>query len=267
MYQCWTLVVIVIMLVPYGRTAVANLPPTSSETKIENYDILDKAHDHERDSLALLSTDMPADVQLGCKELRAKRYISDGFCTSLKAIKEVVCAGHCMPIKEQDIPWWAEFTKYWAIPKYKEWRCVDAVVKLKKVQLMCKNGETRSYKIKIVKSCRCKSYEREPNRTEIHKPTRPELDVEREKKRLERIERKRLKREKRLEKEKERRNKRNLRKSSRETRKHRHSGDKERRHRRRRHKNDKNEPTSTKVDETSDTRHTISQTNNESPTV
>jgi len=76
-----------------------------------------------------------------------------------------VCAGQCMPIKEQNLPWWAEFTKYWAKPKYTEWRCVEAVTKLKKVQLMCENGETRTYKIKIVKSCRCKSYEREPNRT------------------------------------------------------------------------------------------------------
>jgi len=108
-------------------------------------------------------------VQLGCKELRAKRFISDGFCTSIKAIKEVVCTGHCMPIKEQNLPWWAEFTKYWAKPKFKEWRCVEAVIKLKKVQLMCENGETRTYRIKIVKSCRCKSYEREPNRTDLLK--------------------------------------------------------------------------------------------------
>jgi len=109
-------------------------------------------------------------MQLGCKELRAKRFISDGFCTSIKPIKEVVCAGQCMPIKEQNLPWWAEFTKYWAKPKHKEWRCVENITKLKKVQLMCQDGTSRHYKIKIVKSCRCKSYEREPNETGI-KPT------------------------------------------------------------------------------------------------
>lgn len=209
------------------------------------------------------------DVQLGCKELRAKRFISDGFCTSLKAIKEVVCAGQCMPIKEQNLPWWAEFTKYWAKPKFKEWRCVDAVTKLKKVQLMCRNGETRTYKIKIVKSCRCKSYEREPNRTE-RRTAKPVIDVEKERKRLEKLERqerKRLKREKRLEREREKRAKRQLRKSSRESRKHRHSGDRDRRHERRRHKNNNKSPA--EVDTVSDTRHRISQTftNNDSPTV
>lgn len=144
------------------------------------------------------------DVQLGCKELRAKRFISDGFCTSLKAIKEAVCAGHCMPIKEQNMPWWAEFTKYWAKPKFKEWRCVEAVTKLKKVQLQCENGETRIYKIKIVKSCRCKSYEREPNRTEVkgnrgkRQNNKDKDRKDREKKRREREERKKLKREQRL---------------------------------------------------------------------
>lgn len=111
-------------------------------------------------------SELPDDIVLGCKELRAKRFISDGFCTSLKAIKEAVCAGQCMPIKEQNLPWWVEFTKYWARPKLREWRCVEAVTKRRKVQLMCQNGETRTYKIKVVKSCRCKAYEREPNRTE-----------------------------------------------------------------------------------------------------
>ena len=105
------------------------------------------------------------DVKISCTELRAKRFISDGFCTSIKPIKEVVCAGHCFPIKEQNLPWWAEFKKYWAKPKFKEWRCVEDVTKLKKVQLMCENGETRTYKIKIVKSCKCKRFDREPNRT------------------------------------------------------------------------------------------------------
>ena len=78
----------------------------------------------------------------------------------------MVCAGHCLPIKEQNLPWWSEFTKFWAKPKFKEWRCVEAVTKLKKVQLMCENGEVRTYKIKVVKSCRCKNFDRRPNRTD-----------------------------------------------------------------------------------------------------
>lgn len=142
--------------------------------------------------------------QLGCKELRAKRFISDGFCTSLKPLKEVVCAGQCMPIKETNMPWWAEFTKYWAKPKFMEWRCVDSVTKLKKVQLMCENGETRTYKIRIVKSCRCKSYDRGHNESDINpskkkkpKGKKAKKDQNRAERKKRRLERKKAKREQR----------------------------------------------------------------------
>ena len=137
------------------------------------------------------------DVQIGCTELRAKRFISDGFCTSIKPIKEVVCAGHCLPIKEQNLPWWSEFTKVWAKPKLKEWRCVEAVTKLKKVQLMCENGEIRTYKIKVVKSCRCKNFDKRPNRTD---------NLEQKKRR--RRHRRKVRKDKDKEKDKSRRNKR-----------------------------------------------------------
>ncbi|KAK3597269.1 hypothetical protein CHS0354_005029 [Potamilus streckersoni] len=105
-------------------------------------------------------------IQIGCKELRAKRYISDGYCTSIKPIREVVCAGQCYPIKEQNLPWWTEFTKYWSKNKLKEWRCEEAVTRRKNVQLICGNGEVRTYKkIKVVKSCRCKFYAAEHNKS------------------------------------------------------------------------------------------------------
>ncbi|ESO96494.1 hypothetical protein LOTGIDRAFT_88167, partial [Lottia gigantea] len=102
-------------------------------------------------------------VQLGCTELRAKRYISDGFCTSMKAIKEVVCAGNCLPIR--DIPWYAEFIKYWSRDKYRDFQCEEDVVRRKKVRLLCQNGEYRSYKIKVVKSCKCKRMRSIHNKT------------------------------------------------------------------------------------------------------
>jgi hypothetical protein len=90
---------------------------------------------------------------VGCRELRAKRYISDGFCTSTKPINEVVCAGNCLPIR--DLPWYAEFVRVWAAPKIREWQCEEDVVKRKSVHLLCRNGNYRTYRIKVVKSCRC----------------------------------------------------------------------------------------------------------------
>ncbi|KAH3700761.1 sclerostin domain-containing protein 1-like [Dreissena polymorpha] len=169
MYFNWTLPVLVVMHLGVVAAKVASIPGTSGETELDlNVNELHNASATFPVGInKSFSMEPPDDLQIGCQELRAKRYISDGFCTSLRPIKEVVCAGQCMPIKEQDLPWWAEVIKYWAKPKHMEWRCVDAVTKLKKVQLMCENGETRTYKIKIVKSCRCKSYEREPNRTDL----------------------------------------------------------------------------------------------------
>ena len=101
------------------------------------------------------------DLQVGCTELRSKRYISDGFCTSLKPVTEVICTGHCLPIR--DLPWYAEFIKVWSHSKIMEYRCVNDEVKRRRVHLSCENGETRTYKIKVVRSCKCKKYTRLQN--------------------------------------------------------------------------------------------------------
>nr|KAG5696076.1 hypothetical protein BaRGS_017188 [Batillaria attramentaria] len=120
-------------------------------------EVEDDAEDETGDGLgqgaALVADSQPSaseDIQVGCRELRAKRYISDGFCTSTKPIKEVVCAGHCLPI--MDLPWYAEFVKVWARSKLRDWQCAEDVVKRKSVHLLCQNGQYRTYRIKVVKS-------------------------------------------------------------------------------------------------------------------
>ncbi|XP_014678328.1 PREDICTED: sclerostin domain-containing protein 1-like [Priapulus caudatus] len=103
-------------------------------------------------------------VQLGCdQQLRSKRYISDGYCTSLKPITEVVCAGRCLPVRT--LPWYASLYKVWAKTKTKEWRCVENRVRRQRVSLMCQNGEQRTYQIKVVKSCKCKRYNKRHNQS------------------------------------------------------------------------------------------------------
>ena len=108
----------------------------------------------------LFSEDIQA---VGCKTLRSKRYISDGFCTSIKPITEVVCAGHCLPVNE--LPWYAEFMKTWSRSKVLEYRCVEDVVKRRKVRLICDNDQTTTYRIKVVKSCKCKRYMNSENQS------------------------------------------------------------------------------------------------------
>ncbi|KAK3797133.1 hypothetical protein RRG08_060477 [Elysia crispata] len=112
----------------------------------------------------------PDDIQLGCRELRARRYITDGYCTSIDAIKEVVCAGSCLPIKE--VPWYAEFIKTMARSKLREWQCVEDFTRRKKVKLVCKDHSIRTYRIKVVRSCRCERVGARGNRTSPDKRRR-----------------------------------------------------------------------------------------------
>ncbi|XP_071103946.1 sclerostin domain-containing protein 1-like [Haliotis cracherodii] len=107
------------------------------------------------------------DIQVGCRQLRAKRYISDGFCTSTKPINEVVCAGNCLPIRQ--LPWYSEFVKYWSNDKLREWECEEDMVRRKKVRLLCQDKTYRTYKIKVVKSCKCKKTVDEHNKTKQRK--------------------------------------------------------------------------------------------------
>ena len=79
--------------------------------------------------------------------------ISDGFCTSIEPVKSVICEGNCLP--EQDLPWFAQFMKLWGRTKVIDYVCEDDVVRRKKVQLICENGETRKIRIKVVRSCKC----------------------------------------------------------------------------------------------------------------
>ena len=97
-----------------------------------------------------------ADLMIECKQLRSKRYITDGFCTSIKAVVDVVCTGTCLPIRQ--LPWYAEFIKVWSHAKTLQYRCVDDEVRRKDVLFACDNGETRSYRIRVVRSCKCKRY-------------------------------------------------------------------------------------------------------------
>lgn len=102
--------------------------------------------------------------QLGCRELRSTKYISDGQCTSLKAVNELVCAGECLPAHL--LPNWIG-GGYWARRDVSEWRCVNEHVRTQRVKLWCRDGSTRTYKIAAVTSCTCKRYTRQHNESEL----------------------------------------------------------------------------------------------------
>lgn len=109
---------------------------------------------------------LPADrSQIGCRELRSTKYISDGHCTSINPIKELVCAGECLPA--QMLENWiggAHGRKFWARRSGNhDWRCVNDKTRTQRIQLQCQDGSTRTYKITVVTSCKCKRYSRQHN--------------------------------------------------------------------------------------------------------
>ncbi|XP_064841530.1 sclerostin domain-containing protein 1-like [Oncorhynchus masou masou] len=107
-----------------------------------------------------------AQSQVGCRELRSTKYISDGQCTSLNPVKELVCAGECLP--SHLLPNWIGsgpgYTgKFWSRREAQEWRCVIDRTRTQRISLQCQDGRSRTYKITVVTSCKCKRYSRQNN--------------------------------------------------------------------------------------------------------
>ncbi|XP_042363111.1 sclerostin domain-containing protein 1-like [Plectropomus leopardus] len=107
----------------------------------------------------------PDQSQVGCRELRSTKYISDGQCTSVNPIKELVCAGECLPLHL--LPNWIGGGGYtgrqWSRRDAQEWRCVIDRTRTHRIRLQCQDGSSRTYKITVVTSCKCKRYSRKQN--------------------------------------------------------------------------------------------------------
>ncbi|XP_051966468.1 sclerostin domain-containing protein 1-like [Xyrauchen texanus] len=105
-------------------------------------------------------------VPVGCRELRSTKYISDGQCTSINPVKELVCTGQCLAA--QMLPNWigGYGRKFWNRRNSQDWRCVNDKTRTQRIQLQCQDGSTRTYKITVVTSCKCKRYTRQHNESE-----------------------------------------------------------------------------------------------------
>ena len=56
------------------------------------------------------------------------------------------------------------YAQVWSRTKTLQYRCVDDVVRYRQVTFMCDNGDTRSHRIRVVRSCKCKRYSAADNR-------------------------------------------------------------------------------------------------------
>ncbi|XP_041817942.1 sclerostin [Chelmon rostratus] len=101
--------------------------------------------------------------ELSCRELRSTRYITDGSCRSTKPVKELLCSGQCMPAHL--MPNSIARGKWWR-SNASDYRCIPAHSRTRRVQLQCPNGNTRTYKIRVVTSCKCKRFRPHHNQSE-----------------------------------------------------------------------------------------------------
>ncbi|XP_072523295.1 sclerostin [Salminus brasiliensis] len=106
--------------------------------------------------------------ELSCRELRSTRYITDGSCRSAKPVKELVCSGQCLPAHL--MPNSILRSKWWR-SNASDYRCIPAHSRTQRVQLQCPNGQNRTYKIRVVTSCKCKRYTRHHNQSDAKEPS------------------------------------------------------------------------------------------------
>lgn len=101
--------------------------------------------------------------ELSCRELRSTRYITDGSCRSVKPVKELVCSGQCLPSRL--MPNSIARGKWWRSGA-SDYRCIPAHARTRRVQMQCPNGNTRTYKMRLVTSCKCKRFRPHHNQSE-----------------------------------------------------------------------------------------------------
>ncbi|KAM9774430.1 sclerostin [Syngnathus typhle] len=103
--------------------------------------------------------------ELSCRELLSTRYITDGSCRSAKPVKELVCSGQCLP--SHLMPNSIGRGKWWRTGGgTSDYRCIPAHSRTRRVQLHCSNGNTRTHKIRMITSCKCKRFRPHHNQSE-----------------------------------------------------------------------------------------------------
>ncbi|XP_030631739.1 sclerostin [Chanos chanos] len=106
--------------------------------------------------------------ELSCRERRFTRYVTDGSCRSADPVKELLCSGQCLPAHL--MPNSILRGKWWRT-NLSDYRCIPAHSRTQRVQLQCPNGRSRTYKIRVVTSCKCKRYTRHHNQSDTKEPT------------------------------------------------------------------------------------------------
>ncbi|TKS89406.1 Sclerostin Precursor [Collichthys lucidus] len=141
----------------------AATPPTDNSNSNSNNSNSNSMNNRPKNGGRTANTVTYSASELSCRELRSTRYITDGSCRSAKPVKELVCSGQCMPAHL--MPNSIARGKWWR-SNASDYRCIPAHSRTRRVQLQCPNGNTRTYKIRVVTSCKCKRFRPHHNQSE-----------------------------------------------------------------------------------------------------
>ena len=101
-------------------------------------------------------------LNLVCEGIRIRRYMSNGFCTSRRPFRDMICDGKCLAMDELHL--FPKFSKIISNRK-REWRCVADETRTRKVTMVCIDGTKHKKQIRVTRSCKCKRYTDKQNQT------------------------------------------------------------------------------------------------------
>lgn len=101
-------------------------------------------------------------LNLVCEGIRIRRYMSNGFCTSRRPFRDMICDGKCLAMDE--LHHFPKFSKIISNHK-RAWRCVADETRTRKVTMVCMDGTKRKRQIRVTRSCKCKRYTHKQNQT------------------------------------------------------------------------------------------------------
>jgi len=107
---------------------------------------------------------MISQLEKGCNQIRLRRYVGNSRrnCTTLKPVKFSLCGGFCLP-KFRISQLATNFERILQKTQYR-YRCTPDNYHFKKVRIFCADdGSISEYKVKVIKSCRCKKFTNQQN--------------------------------------------------------------------------------------------------------
>ncbi|CAH3024770.1 unnamed protein product [Porites evermanni] len=174
--RCWHRNFILFAFVLMCLEENVALPASESERNEVSTESTKTKRNETTNATAIIPTTLPEDrsfelkqpkqssgiLNLVCEGIRIRRYMSNGFCTSRRPFRDMICDGKCLAMDELHL--FPKFSKIISNHK-RAWRCVADETRTRKVTMVCIDGTKHKRQIRVTRSCKCKRYTHKQNQT------------------------------------------------------------------------------------------------------